>query len=218
MINLEEMSAFFAARVDGYDEHMLQNVAGCRAGYKAMAEHVPSGTRTLLDLGCGTGLELDEIFKLHPGVEVTGIDMTREMLDVLKAKYKNKNITLLCGDYFEVAFGRERYNCAVSFQTMHHFTHDRKRELYARVRDALCDGGVYIECDYMAKTQEEEELHFSALDKMRRELSLEGGTFYHYDTPCTVENQIKLLYSAGFSSVDQVFSEASTVMLVAKKT
>ena len=63
---LETMSDFFTARVDGYDEHMLRDVEGCKEGYPLMASLIPTNTRRLLDLGCGTGLELDEIFKLYP--------------------------------------------------------------------------------------------------------------------------------------------------------
>ena len=80
---LEEMSAFFTARIAEYDEHMLYCVEGCREGYVKMAELVPEKARTLLDLGCGTGLELSEIFKRIPDVEVVGIDLTQAMLEKL---------------------------------------------------------------------------------------------------------------------------------------
>ncbi len=36
MTKPEEMRAFFAARVDGYDAHMLQNVQGVKEGYAQM--------------------------------------------------------------------------------------------------------------------------------------------------------------------------------------
>lgn len=38
---MEKMSDFFAARVEGYDEHMLTEVAGCKEGYAEMARLVP---------------------------------------------------------------------------------------------------------------------------------------------------------------------------------
>jgi predicted TPR repeat methyltransferase len=38
---------------------MLNNVAGLAEGYTELVKHIPSGTETLLDLGCGTGLELE---------------------------------------------------------------------------------------------------------------------------------------------------------------
>ena len=129
-MNLETMSDFFTARLEGYDEHMKANVEGCKEGYIEMAQLVPCDTKRLLDLGCGTGLELDEIFKVLPNVSVTGVDMTRSMLDRLREKHPDKNMNLICEDYFTADFGSDKFDCAVSFQTMHHFKHDKKLELY----------------------------------------------------------------------------------------
>lgn len=55
---------------------MLIDVEGCKEGYIKMAELVPDSTEAILDLGCGTGLELDELFKRFPNVSVVGIDLT----------------------------------------------------------------------------------------------------------------------------------------------
>lgn len=123
---LEKMSDFFTAPVDGYDEHMLNEVKGCKEGYIKMAELIPDGTESILDLGCGTGLELDEIFKRFLNVSVIGIDLTQAMLDRLRQKYSDKNIELICGNYFDVDLGENRFDIAISFQTMHHFSHAEK--------------------------------------------------------------------------------------------
>ena len=214
---LETMSDFFTARTEMYDEHMLTEVEGCKEGYIKMASLVPQETKTLLDLGCGTGLELDEIFKLHPHVKVTGIDLTSSMLDKLREKHPNRDMNLICGDYFKEPFGVDIFECAVSFQTMHHFPKDKKLSLYKKLFDSLKDGGMYIECDYMVLTQEEEDHWFSENTRLRREQGIVGDEFYHYDTPCSVDTQIELLKIAGFSSVKQVFRIENTTMLVAKK-
>ena len=215
---LEKMSDFFAARVDGYDEHMLTNVEGCREGYVEMAKHVPENAKRLLDLGCGTGLELDEIFRRLPDLAVTGIDLTREMLQQLKKKHPDKALELICGDYFTVDFPAPAFDVAVSFETMHHFTKEKKYALYRKIHDALAPDGIYIECDYMVDTQSEEDALFAACKKMRREQAVPDDVFCHFDTPCTVENQKKLLNGANFSQIDEVFRLGNTVMLVAHKT
>ena len=41
-----------------------------------------------LDLGCGTGLELEEYFRYNPEADITGIDLSDAMLKVLKQKLK----------------------------------------------------------------------------------------------------------------------------------
>lgn len=101
---MERMNHFFAKRVNEYDEHMLNNVQGCKEGYVKLAKLIPKSCTSLLDLGCGTGLELDEIFKKMPHINVTAIDLTQEMLDSLKQKHPDKSIDLICGSYFDFPF------------------------------------------------------------------------------------------------------------------
>jgi len=212
---LERMSDFFTARLDGYEEHMLTEAG--KKGYKKLAELVPSNTAKILDLGCGTGLELDEIFKRLPFVSVVGIDLTQTMLDKLKQKYLDKNIKLICGNYFNVDLGENTFDTAISFQTMHHFSHVEKVGLYTKIRKALKSNGSYIECDYMVTEQSVEDELYAENARLRREMNIPQGEFYHFDTPCTVDNQIAMFKQAGFSSADSVFRMENTTIIVAQK-
>lgn len=211
------MADFFKARAEIYDEHMLNEVGGCREGYIIMAELVPDRVKYVLDLGCGTGLELDELFMLNPDVEVTGIDMTAEMLDCLRKKHPEKKLNLINASYFDVDFGKDAYEAAISFQSLHHFNHKMKRGLYKKVYDSLKSGGVYIEGDYMVTDQEEEDSHFNELKRIKQEQGIPEDEFYHYDTPCTIDNQIKLLESAGFKNVKMVWRQDNTTIITGEK-
>ena len=215
METLEKMSDFFAARADMYDEHMLNEVEGCREAYCRLAELLPEKTERLLDLGCGTGLELEWIFRRFPDIEVTGIDLTKEMLDRLCQKYPERRLELIHGSYFDCNLGKKRYDCAVSVQTMHHFEYAQKEGLYRRVRESLKPGGCYLECDYMVLTQEEEDRCFEESRRLRRELRLPEDEFYHLDTPCTVHNQIQLLLKSGFSRAQMMYREGNTTIVAA---
>lgn len=214
---MEKMDEFFAARVEGYDEHMLNEVGGCREAYEKMAELIPDGTENLLDLGCGTGLELAGIFKRFPNVSVTGIDLSKAMLEKLLEKYSDKNITLINADYFSTDLGRECFDTAISFQTMHHFSHEMKIGLYEKIHASLKSGGVYIECDYMAETQAEEDYWYAENVRIRKEMNIPENEFYHFDTPCTAQNQIKMFKAAGFASAEKVYRVENTTIIVAKK-
>lgn len=216
-MEMEKMSDFFTARVDGYDDHMLNNVEGCKDGYIRMAELLPKDVVQLLDLGCGTGLELDEIFKRFPSVNVTGVDLTKAMLDQLKRKHPDKNMTLINESYFDYDFGTCQFDAAVSFQTMHHFSHDDKIKLYSKILTALKEGGQYIECDYMLEKQEEEDYYFSENKRLRKEYGIKECEFYHYDTPCTISNQIDMLLKAGFQNAEMSWREGNTTIVVAQK-
>jgi len=171
----------------------------------------------LLDLGCGTGLELEEVFKHYPDVQVTGIDLTQAMLDKLSTKYGDKQITLICASYLGYDFGVEEYDCAISFETMHHFPWEEKLALYKNIHRALKSCGRYIEGDYMVETQaEEDDLH------SKRETYYTGqednnGELYHFDTPFTVENQIKLFLAAGFTRAEPVWRNGNTTIIIAYK-
>ena len=216
-MELEEMTAFFTSRLDLYDEHMLREVPGCRAGYARMAALLPEGTARLLDLGCGTGLELEPIFDRFPKLKVTGVDLTVAMLDRLRAKFPDRDLTLIRGSYVGMDFGRACYDAAVSFETLHHLEPEEKGALYCRVWEALTPEGVYVECDFMARNDEEEH----ALRAEHRCLRMEAGagevTLYHFDIPCTLEHQRALLEAAGFVQVTAEPLEGDTVLLTARK-
>ena len=217
MPTLEPMADFFAARVDSYDEHMINNVEGCKEGYAKMAELIPSKTEFLLDLGCGTGLELDYILSRLPNISVTGIDLSETMMSKLKDKHPLSRLDLICGDYFSVPLGEERFDVAVSFESLHHFTFDKKLPLYKRIFNALKENGLYIECDYMVETQSEEDFFMTENTRLRKEQNIPLDAFYHYDTPLTVDNQITLLKKAGFTKIEKIFRIGGTVLLTATK-
>lgn len=214
---MERMEDFFAARVDGYEEHMLSGVEGCEQAYALVPSLLPVSCSHLLDLGCGTGLELKQIFKRFPDLSVTGIDLTREMLDKLKRNFHDRKINLICGSYFDVDLKTQEYDCAISFQTMHHFSHEAKIGLYQKIFNTLKDHGLYIECDYMVENQDEEDFYFAENKRIRKELNIPEREFYHYDTPCTVANQIAMLRQGGFDRVESVFRKAQTTILAAYK-
>ncbi len=213
----EGMRSFFAARVAGYDAHMLDEVEGCRAAYRTMAALLPETAETLLDLGCGTGLELDAIFTRFPALRVTGVDMTRAMLDELAHKHAEKALTLRCESYLESEFGEETFDAAVSAESLHHLTHGEKRGLYARVYAALKPDGVFIDCDYMVEKPEDEDFFRSELAALVSDGAGADGEAIHYDTPCTVENECALLRAAGFIKVELIGREGNTTILLARK-
>ena len=205
-MTLEEMGNFFNSRVDMYEDHMLKEVEGQASYYFEIAKLIPAtkGLK-LLDLGCGTGLELDEIFKVNPTVQVTGIDLAEKMLEKLSQKHSDRKsqLNLILADYFEYDFGKNTYDVALSVQTFHHFSYKEKIGLYKRIFMSLKQDGFYIESDYVAPDQEFEDFHFAENKRIRPESGITEG-YYHYDTPCTVENQIAMLKKAGFTSVENV--------------
>lgn len=219
---LEEMGAFFDARSEDYDVVHPGHIGGLESK-RVPARYLPEQCGALLDLGIGTGLELESIFERFPNLTVTGVDLSGEMLRLLRKKYPGKALDLHQMSYFDYDMGEGRFDAALTVMTLHHYTHEVKTDLYRRILKALKPGGIYIESDYMIPEgatedpQATEDFFFAEYERLKREQGLEQGKEYHYDTPCTVENQKKMLRNAGFSQVEQVWQEDSTVVLVAKK-
>ncbi|MDR3149426.1 MAG: class I SAM-dependent methyltransferase [Oscillospiraceae bacterium] len=214
---LERMNEFFAARISEYDEHMLHTIDGLQDAYTETARLIPKNTAVLLDLGCGTGLELEYIFKLAPNIRVTGIDLTQAMLDKLSEKFSGKQIDLICASYLDYDFGSEVYDAAVSVETMHHWSYNEKLALYTNLFKALKSGGRYIECDYMVLTQQEQDRWSDENCKLRTAQGIPEGEFCHYDIPFTVSNQINLFLQVGFARAEAVWSHNNTAIITAEK-
>jgi tRNA (cmo5U34)-methyltransferase len=68
----------------------------------------------------------------------------------------------------------------------------------------------------MIESQEHEDFYYSKNERIRREHGITEG-FYHYDTPCTIENQMRMLLKAGFTKVEKVFQIEGTVILICDK-
>ncbi len=159
-IFMEKMEAFFQKRVEEYDSHMLTEVVGCREGYRKMAQLLPAQTRTLLDLGCGTGLELDEIFKRFPALRVTGVDLTQAMLDKLRQKHPENSLRSFVEIISSLILAQRRLTRRYRFRRCITLP-TRKSARCTKVRAAIKPGGVYLECDYMVETQQEEDHWFA---------------------------------------------------------
>ncbi len=215
---LEKMSAFFEARLESYDEHMRKNIASAEEFYPFTAAQLPRAEHSrVLDLGCGTGLELEEYFAFCPSARVTGIDLSRGMLDALAAKFPGRALTLICGSYFEVPFGEQCFDGAVSVESLHHFTKEEKIPLYTRLRAALRDGGAFLLTDYFALSDEEERQHRQEFLARKAAEGITDGDFYHFDTPLTVAHETEALLEAGFSAVEVLSGWGPTFTLKATK-
>ena len=215
---LEKMSDFFEARLDGYDEHMMTNIQSADEFYPFTAKQLPTIERChILDLGCGTGLELQEYFRLNPTARVTGIDLSQGMLSKLKSKFADKDIALICGSYFDVPLGENMFDAAVSVESLHHFTKEEKTALYTKLHGALKDDGYFILTDYFSLSDEEERSHREKLLALKAEQGITDSEFYHYDTPLTITHETEALIEAGFSSVKVLNNWGATYTIKGRK-
>ena len=81
----EKMNDFFNKRAGGYDKHMKETIPQFTAFYRKIVSPIQKTKEKIqiLDLGIGTGLELEGIFKKATNAFVTGIDVSENMLKLL---------------------------------------------------------------------------------------------------------------------------------------
>ena len=216
-MKLEKMDDFFAARLDGYDEHMMTEIEGAKEFYPYTAALLPTEhDANVLDLGCGTGLELEYYFARNGEAHVVGVDMSADMLAALERKFSGRRIRPICGSYFDVPLGESCFDAAVSVESLHHFTAEQKLRLYKKLKAALKDNGYFVLTDYFAESEEAERFYFSESERLKSEQGLVPTSFYHYDTPLTAEHETEVLKKAGFSNVRIMRNWKATYTLLAR--
>ena len=209
---VEPMAAFFNRRAETYDEVHIGHIDGGRAAKDLVAKYLPGDTRDVLDLGCGTGLELDALFERFPNARVLGIDLAENMLARLKERCAGRNVQMLCMSFFDYAFDPEQFDAIISVMCLHHFTPQQKLALYSQIHTTLRPGGVFLLCDYFTTSARRERRNFKQL----RELGYEAGKM-HFDTPLTPRHELKILIEAGFERAEVLWGEGNTKLIRAKR-
>lgn len=221
--NLEPMAAFFDARSSSYDAHMRASVDHFEALYDAVARAVvpTEAAIRILDLGCGTGLELPAILERAPNAIITGIDLSREMLAGLRARFPagletaRPTLHLVQGSYLDLPLGRGVYDYAVSVMTLHHLLPAPKRTLYRKLRHALKPRGRYVEGEWIV-SPEEETVCLERYRAKARALGHDPAGHYHLDIPFSLATQQRLLHEAGFPSVNVLWQKGEAAVYEAR--
>jgi tRNA (cmo5U34)-methyltransferase len=214
------MAEFFDRRAASYDEHMRRSVAKFSDFYRHVADPIERTEEpiAILDLGCGTGLELAFIFEKVPNARITGVDLSQEMLAKLSEKHhdKGKQITLVRASFLDFEIGEERWDYIVSVMAMHHLAPGEKLRLYRAIHKGLKPGGLYIEGDYVV-TEEEEEESLKRYAEFRRKYPEAANGAYHIDIPFCSETQLRLLSNAGFMRAETGWEGEQAAVFVAQK-
>ena len=76
----QKQRVFFNEKIDSYDDSHNTYMET----KKTLADNLDKDAKKILDLGAGTGLELIPFFERFPNAKVMAIDITENMLDILK--------------------------------------------------------------------------------------------------------------------------------------
>jgi ubiquinone/menaquinone biosynthesis C-methylase UbiE len=170
---------------------------------------------TILDIGLGSGIVEEAIFKRIPNAYVVGVDSSRAMLELAYERLRGYE-----GQYEVVVHDLtqletlelpdEEYSVVISVQTIHNVKNEHKREIFKLIYNVLQPGGLFLLLDRIAvDTPRLFSLYRNLWDRLGRihsSRSHEGQTFEEYiqniatrgDLPITPEQHLEWLRDAGF--------------------
>lgn len=200
-----------------YDQARRRLVPCFDAFYGTVAELVAreaaAASRPLrvLDLGAGTGLLSEQILARTPDLRLTLLDRAPDMLERASARLAAAAPAVLVADLDAPLPGQD-YDVVMSALAIHHLEDEAKRALFARVHTALASGGIFINAEQVAGSDEAEQALFESthLDGARRLGSSEQEVAeamerMGIDRCATVEAQVNWLTHAGFVRVRTYF-------------
>ena len=122
------------------------------AGYidKLIKKYNP-GSKSILDLGCGTGTHDNLLAKF--GYDVNGVDSSAEMLQIASSQKKENlknNIEFIKGDIRKVRLTKKFDNVISLFHVFSYFvTNEDVKEAFTTVKEHIRDNGIFIfDCWY----------------------------------------------------------------------
>lgn len=214
--NSEDMALFFDTRAQDYERHMQSTVEDFADFYRTISEALPEwgDDPKILDLGIGTGLELEHLFERFPQARITGIDLSQGMLDQLSQKARPwiDNLTLKQGSFLDLDPESDAFDAVISSMALHHWIPRVKLDLYRRIYRSLLPGGVFVNGDYIVPIKESSR-QLAAF----AEAGLDECHQLHIDLPLSIDQERDLLVEAGFASVSTLFERPHVAILTASK-
>ena len=217
--NTTDFDAGMRQLMPGYDE-MLEAVARC----------IPSTSRRILELGCGTGELSMKILNRCPDAQIIALDYSPRMIEFARKKMDEAGYQQWKGieaDFGEWANNPKKldigadFDACVSSLAIHHLSDETKAQLFQRIGKSLKKGGCFWNADpvlsespileeiYKTVGKEWEEKQGTTIEKVSSRLasnsdSVDYAASYGYssqDQLATLDAQLQMLRKAEFNTV-----------------
>jgi tRNA (cmo5U34)-methyltransferase len=182
------------------------------------AAAVPRRTRSLVDLGTGTGSLAQRCLQRAPRSRVLGIDADADILK-LAARRLGRRSRLLCGSFARTPL--PACDAVVASFALHHIqARSAKAQLYRRIRAALRPGGVFLSVDChpaanarLARTQRQAWHRHLLASYTRKQAGELLASWAHEDTYVPLEAELRLLRQSGLKAEVLWRKEAFAVLM-----
>ncbi|MGI0071066.1 MAG: class I SAM-dependent methyltransferase [Thermoplasmata archaeon] len=204
----------FDREARAYDQTARASMPGYSDLHRTLVWGIPFvSTRSfrVLELGVGTGALTMQLLERFPHAQVTGVDLSPEMIARARRKLRSyhERVELVAGDLG--AFAEESYDVIVSALAIHHLRDAEKWRLFRRICRALPHGGYFGDADDHLPEDSIFDTRYAQIASM---LPSPGGPaagwtspqeVWHgherYDHPSTLTAELAALERAGFRHV-----------------
>lgn len=112
----QDIINFFDEHAHHWDDDMIRNDSIINT---ILDNAGVSDGKAVLDVACGTGVLFPDYLNRNVA-SVTGIDISPKMAEIAENKFRQNNITVICGDVEEMDC-RESFDCVVVYNAFPHF-------------------------------------------------------------------------------------------------
>lgn len=211
--NTSDFDAGIRQLLPRYDE-MLEVITCC----------VPSTSKKILELGCGTGELTLKILKRCPDADIIVLDYSPRMINFAREKVASSGYQERWSgkeaDFGEWASNPDKFGIGTNFDAcisslaIHHLTDEMKQNLFIRIQETLSTGGCFWNADptlpeaptlaevYKLAREEWITQQGTTLADVRARMG--SSTTYGYsnqDQLATLNAHLQMLIQAGFSTV-----------------
>lgn len=182
-------------------------------GEAALLEFLPRPLRRVLDLGSGDGRLLALVKLARSEAQAVALDFSKPMLDRLHQRFAGDTSVGVVEHNMDAPLpgGLGTFDAVVSSFAIHHVTHQRKRELFGEVFEALSSGGVFANLEHVDSPSA--ALH----DEFLASIGIERGAEDPSNKLLNMQQQLDWLRSAGFRDVDCQWKWREFALLVGRK-
>lgn len=144
--------------LENYHRYLTRMTESASKSSKNMIPLFCAGYHRILDVGCGSGITLEQLRVVHPDADLTGIDLNQNAIDYCQKKYEKQNITFLHKGLQEVeqdvVEGRVKpFDCVILCSVLHEISSYDENYPYClepitatikTVHNILSDNGIMI--------------------------------------------------------------------------
>jgi tRNA (cmo5U34)-methyltransferase len=182
------------------------------AGETALLEELPATIHRVLDLGAGDGRLLDLVLRARLEAVGVAIDFSPAMLERLRLRFEaSDRVQVVAHNLEEPLPSLGTFDAVVSSFAIHHVEHERKRELYQEICQALAVGGVFCNLEHVSSASSYGHAKF--LEAMGMTPADEDPSNKLLD----VHTQLVWLREIGFADVDCYWKWRELALLVGRK-